>query len=235
MKIISEFKDYYDGVAYDFYDPDLLYVRSLIRENHNRIDFFRQKWFYCDRMTKHTQSVIFVGFCGTIRPCFELTKDRENAGEPSTFCYSLGEISDWYKENFPDKFEEFKANKYSYKWYRDRGWSEEWTFEKYRRRWDQARQACSDSAKIWETTAYPIFVDFHGRPDYWEDKLFAWNYPLREIDFQKVIDPYVTFQELRMWLSNQASPEKYVPEMDNATKIQQHGFDLKESFRKSKS
>ena len=49
-----------------------------------------------------------------------------------------------------------------------------------------------------------------------------------------MVDPYQAFQEINMWMSNQAMPEKVIPEIDNKTMIEIKGFD-KFSFRKDKS
>jgi hypothetical protein len=46
--------------------------------------------------------------------------------------------------------------------------------------------------------------------------------------------PYQAFQEIAMWLSNQAVPQKPMPVIDDEMKVATHGFD-QHSFRKPKS
>lgn len=57
---------------------------------------------------------------------------------------------------------------------------------------------------------------------------------LADLEFYRVKDSFTCFQELEMWLSNQASPEKPIPEVSNNDMIEAKGFDLKHSFRNTK-
>lgn len=71
----------------------------------------------------------------------------------------------------------------------------------------------------------PIFIS-----DYWADT-FTFNGNLHNIQFAAIVEPYTAFQTLRMWFSNQASPEKPIPQPDDETLAEIKGFD-KWSFRK---
>jgi hypothetical protein len=56
---------------------------------------------------------------------------------------------------------------------------------------------------------------------------------LRPLGFMRVLEPYAAFQELFMWLANQARPLKPIPKIDDRTMAEAKGFD-KFSFRKPK-
>ncbi len=60
------------------------------------------------------------------------------------------------------------------------------------------------------------------------------NICLQDLSFQKVLHPAIAYNELKLWLNNQARPAKPIPEMSNDIKIHQAGFDRKTSFRKGK-
>ena len=56
---------------------------------------------------------------------------------------------------------------------------------------------------------------------------------LKDIDFHLIKDANQCYQDVEMWLS--ANSHKDVPqEVSNDVRVQQHGFDLKQSFRKRK-
>jgi hypothetical protein len=60
------------------------------------------------------------------------------------------------------------------------------------------------------------------------------NICLSAIGFQKVLPAFVTYNEIWKWLQNNQFPTRPIPEMPNDIKIHQAGFDLKKSFRKAK-
>ena len=56
---------------------------------------------------------------------------------------------------------------------------------------------------------------------------------LKDLSFQKVLDPFTAYQELEMWIGGVIGQNPEPDEVSDAVKIQQHGFD-KWSFRKHK-
>jgi hypothetical protein len=62
----------------------------------------------------------------------------------------------------------------------------------------------------------------------------TFNPRLASTGFQKIFDVQQAYQTLRVWLCNQAAPNKPIPEVSNADMIVAKGFDLKSSFRKPK-
>ena len=56
---------------------------------------------------------------------------------------------------------------------------------------------------------------------------------LRPLEFFRVFGAYAAYQEIEMYLSNQAIPQKKMPEISDEMKALAHGFD-KYSFRAEK-
>ena len=60
------------------------------------------------------------------------------------------------------------------------------------------------------------------------------NPQLSEYQFQNILNPYSIFQEIEMFLGNSLIKENTIPEIPDFYKIQEKGFDNKISFRKRK-
>jgi hypothetical protein len=56
---------------------------------------------------------------------------------------------------------------------------------------------------------------------------------LKDIEFQRVLDPFTAYQELDQWISGVLGQNPEPDEVSDKVKIQQHGFDSW-SFRKHK-
>ena len=63
---------------------------------------------------------------------------------------------------------------------------------------------------------------------------FDTNPNLKDLGFQKVMDPHTLRQELEYYYCNILAPNEVMVEIDNDSKVKSHGFDLKTSFRKRK-
>lgn len=61
------------------------------------------------------------------------------------------------------------------------------------------------------------------------------NPRLANYSFQKAVPPPQAYQQLRMWVSNQAMPEKPLPTVSNSDLIEAKGYNLKTSFRQESS
>lgn len=64
-------------------------------------------------------------------------------------------------------------------------------------------------------------------------RIITENPCLKDMNFQKVIDPFTAYQELDMWIGGVIGQNPQPDEVSDSVKIQQHGFD-KWSFRKHK-
>ena len=115
MRIVSKFKDYYDGVQAMGYDPELVYVREsremegdffdsfLLHDNHvfdfpdpKRITF----WFS------------IIGFCGALYPVIKIERNlktkKENIYRPVVdYCYSVDAVDEVVKKSTKKFYNEY--------------------------------------------------------------------------------------------------------------------------------
>lgn len=61
------------------------------------------------------------------------------------------------------------------------------------------------------------------------------NPKLKDFQFEQIKDSTTAFQDISMYLANILVEQKEVVVIDDKHRIQQHGFDLKESFRNTKN
>jgi hypothetical protein len=80
---------------------------------------------------------------------------------------------------------------------------------------------------MFEEKRCPVFI---AHRDY-KGGTIVWNGLLKSVEFFRIFQPFAAFQEIAMWLSNQAVPEKVMPVIDDETKAESKGFD-KWSFRR---
>lgn len=86
--------------------------------------------------------------------------------------------------------------------------------------------------ELYDTPIFSIMLD---RRFYYEgNTILTVNPNLKLLSFQTMRSPYYAYQDLRMYLSNKAAPEKPIPTISNEDMIAAKGFDLKSSFRKIK-
>lgn len=206
MKIISKFKDYYDGVSYHPYDDSLIYVREtkVLKESEQfYFDSVRSdilKWGYFK-----------VDFCGKVYVGVQFS-----TGE---FCYSLKEC-DGVVENSAlhkkDKERYFDKNR---------------NFHRYniKRNLNAAYSPKTDLLIENKSPCISTHINFNNNT-----RITLLNPCLKNVAFYRVFDSYQTYQEISMFLGNIAQPLKPIPKLDDKTMLEIKGFD-KYSFRKEKS
>jgi len=92
-----------------------------------------------------------------------------------------------------------------------------------------------------------LHTDFHDYDIFLEFKVPVWavilgrsgssgilNPRLKDYGFDRIKDSFTTFQEISMYLSNILVEQKETVVVQDKFRIEQHGFDLKKSFRKEK-
>ncbi len=241
MRIISDFKDYYDVGMGLGYDSDLVYKRFPREvEDKYRVPYTgpsdRYKYQYS---MDYTPGII--GFCGKLYSFVTISMPADSTGvraDPK-ICYKIEEVDNWVENHFKNKtFEEYQEpinGKYTI-WDKSRTWKGPY------RKWLTDQLAFSgienqDYAKIFEEQYSPIF--FAGRQR-WDAEKKRYHRPLvfdgclKDFEFFRVMDPYQTFQQIAMFMGNLAAPEKPIPELDDVTMAEIKGFN-KESFRKPPS
>lgn len=236
MKIISKFKDYYDGAASLSGDTDLTYKREnklgKLRVHRDEIYKGYQNFsfnyieylvedFQGDKVKKMRPFI--VGFCGKLYPGIEI-EDR------------LSEKTSWYDiKSLELHLKEVDHKVHSTVFKPDD------RMMKYLTGFFENKDNYQDAIKALTNLDEPVFVinDFHlerdkNTTDYAFVK-YETNPKLKSYDFFKVFDAYITFQELYMFLGGKASPEKELIQISDKDKIQQHGFDPKYGFRNTPS
>lgn len=74
---------------------------------------------------------------------------------------------------------------------------------------------------------------FYAKQKVFKDEILL-NPILSKLTFYRIKDVATAYQEIRMWIENQAAPEKPIPYIDDVTMAEAKGFN-KFSFRKDKS
>lgn len=215
MKLHTDFHDYYDNAVGYGIDQKVHYNRFR-KEVEIRIK--ARSDFPSHR------NVGLLGFCGKVYPFTEIRKfDR---------IFDLYKCPlDSYKiiERFyAYSFEEYMRKETEWKEYTD-------GFEYY----DNSREIKLRQFFIdWDYQSNDIFLE-HKVP-VWTIKLDRnqnkgmLNPRLKDYGFEQIKDSFTAFQEISMYLSNILVEQKETAFVEDKFRIEQHGFDLKKSFRKEK-
>jgi hypothetical protein len=246
VRIISpKFKDYYDMVAGQGVDLTRIYMRETKevsgrlplpdwdeRENswdnkHFKYprygrDVYKQGW----ATATYNLSYIYVLFAGKLYGGLRFT--------------DVNEVSHIWDVEALDAVEDktgIFTDSGKYSTYRYRGHNPETEYEQCKRilaiRGDEVLSEWAIA------NSYSVVVDHKqlrgsGYPSPLHDnKVYLVDPPLKDFQFQKVIDPFTAYQELDMWVGGVLGQNKEPLEVSDSVKIQQHGFD-KWSFRKHK-
>jgi hypothetical protein len=215
MKLHSNFRDYYDNAIGYGIDERVHYNR--ITKNAD-INLKSQ----ADR-PRHPRSGI-LGFCGVFFPFIQLSRfdkkrdcdwedEYDGAIVEEFFAFSLVEYqekeNDWYE--FSDDFgnygrvDELKLKQFFLDWH-------------------------SDSDEVFLDLKCPVWMmRFYAKPPNG-----VLNPRLKDVGFDRIKDSVTAFQEISIYLANILVEQKTVETVEDKYRIQQHGFDLKTSFRKEK-
>ena len=216
MKLHTDFHDYYDNAVGYGIDESVHYNRftkEVEVKIKPRADFPPASF-----------ETYLLGFCGKIYPIIELEKLNRSIYDCE---YDYGD----YKV-----IEKYHA--YSF----------EEADEKCRQ-WDKFCRGFSysnDREKI-ELKQFFIHWSFQEDSIFLEYKTPVWivkldrnetcgfiNPKLKDYGFERIKDSFIAFQEISMYLSNILVEQKEVAKVEDKFRIEQHGFDLKKSFRKDK-
>lgn len=246
MRINSEFKDYYDVVMGEGQDQTLVYQRHRKEEDTSSFPFhYFPNLHHNPKMMVTTHN---IGFCGKVYPVLEIVPTEhanlqtKSAREHRRFCYTLEDVDNFVRSQFKkDDIEIYFSKKYFSSW----GYGErQHNFESFFKRKDEYKAATEKQAQPFFENLCPVFVATYAPiwsqgVRYWYSReqrrgKIVYNGSLKEYEFFRIFPPYQAFQEINMWLSNQAVPIKPIPEMTDSIKIAAKGFD-EFSFRKPKT
>jgi hypothetical protein len=268
MRILTTFKDYYDGVQ-GMYQDDLLLKRrpedievrldepSVIRdlldvpaEGHKRAwDYLSLEYLSTEGTNpkKEFDIMLFlIGFCGHLYVGVKASETyRSSYGSLQEFLsqvhapkdkpkhdylYSAEDLLQWGKGNGVPETPKRQKRSRPTRW---RGTKISLAKVKSRLLFLQ-NEVCGDREHpdLFEKLGVPLFTV---RPTRILGTLeLTINGCLGDLGFYQIFDSFSAYQELRMWVSNQASPEKDMPNFGDDLKAASKGFD-KFSFRKDPS
>ena len=226
MKIHSNFQDYYDCALGSFLESDVVVNRKektekVYYKEISRLGEFDFNWDI-QKKTKFGTSFSYipihsVGFCG--KWYFFVHEPKEN--EPVECNYYVYKTFDDIVENnkkhglfgWDNKVKDYKDPNNDPYW--------QGLFDKF---------------------GPVLYIDEYHQPPLYISKNFlnkemeitVWK-KLKDLQFQKVKDPYTALWEIEHWFDSHARPdEAIVPVGDDITRLQAYGFDKKTSFRKAK-
>lgn len=234
MRIISDFKDYYDSVMQLDQDRDLIYIRNRVDTEIKSVGGalkFPISSTYCNYSSllfkpSLTAHYYVVGFCGKIYGAYHLVASETILGDiAEAFCFNMQEVDDFIHSNFKKKQIEFYERKDGLPRYNFASCN--WLLYHQRKYFEKFFQECEQ-----KKSAYQNFFSENRVPIFFVKDTYrlVLNGCLKDLKFFKVMDPYTAYQELSMYLGGLASPEKPIPEISDTDLLVAKGFD-KWSFK----
>jgi hypothetical protein len=221
MRIISSYHDYYDSALAFGHDPNVTYIRETVEipfnfESGERFPSFERS--NSDGFNSSNLAAVptFVGFCGKVRTCFVVSyflNDSISSARWKTF-YDVDTLTAFLLKFEDTEFNDRFLRKDAYYWS---------TF---------ASANCTKFLTQDFTSRFSGLFTQHSVPVFKIDKTgLTLNPKLREIEFQKVMDPYTAFQEIDMFISGVLGvPTRVTLDISDKMMLQKKGFD-KTSFK----
>lgn len=221
MRILNtNFHDYYDSVQIHGQDKSLIYLRKRIEipiekiKNHPPYKLYTYNKFN----TEFQVTQYIIGFCNKIYLCTKLQKNQE----PPKFAYNLQEVEEFIASNYKKKQIEIF---YSEKWQRNSFQSpfSSPKYKNFKETFELFQNIQNNYKHLFQN--HPIFTIY--------SKKIIFNDCLKNFEFYKIFDSFSAFQEISMFLGNQAIPIKPIPHIPDKIILEIKGFN-KFSFRKDK-
>ncbi len=218
MRIISKFHDYYDCIQKHGQDDLIYHRKEIVIPNKN--PYGRSVYFSDNIQWEYG----IVGFCGECRLFIDIHAGLLESNR--TFCYTPDDVHEFAEDNLRNRvLKLYDAPDRNYRW------RSTWTKQQTRKSVDYFFEEWNRNKKhkydhLFEKHKSPIFIK--------TERETVINGSLKDIEFYKVFDPYTTFQEISMFLSNIALPEPHILTINDEDLAKSKGFD-KFSFRKPPS
>ena len=254
MRIISKYKDYYDGVQAYGQDLSTVYHRNtqiIDVPNSDGIDkYLRDQVSYHNvtwiRKIRGIQSDIFltkaiIGFCGKLNVIYSLQDTDKNSKIGPAYFNNRDELILYIKQNEKELCtDDLKSGRgISYKEYKKMTWIE--FIEEF-------EQINVEKNEIFHAIKKPIFLYPHFvlKPElmkkynwvgkfHWEENKIITDPNLKELGFQKIKDAYQCYQDIEQYLNGVlGNIEKDDDTRTDIEKVRSHGFDDKYGFRTRK-
>ena len=213
MRIISKFRDFYDGVMRTGMDREVVYVREtkdVVLKEPLDIDF----------STEHTSSytkveLLFLGYCGTMYKVYVVQTSFPNHKKTRNVFHSYEDFRDFALHNNVGSKYEFGENRW---------WPS--GYQKFRE-FDTKKMN-----ELFHKFQTPLFTVSHAYSYRKPDKTTLTLGPcLKDLEFQRIKDPYTTYQDIFQFVAGVLNhPETKMVKISDKDKIAKHGYD-KWSFR----
>lgn len=244
MRIVSEFKDYYDCIQAMGQDRSLVFVRKPKEVDYSWkginspvypfpvFSGYYGAVYYKGR--KHDDFIVdnyTVGFCGRLYPVIETSMWVSGEGRRSAFCYSLEEIDAFVEGNYKQKWID---GYYTKKWeWGKTCWQHGCRRTEFEKFFEKYKEYASKYERYFLENHAPVFLGTYKSGNGGEKKV-VYGGCLKEVEFYRIYDPYMAFQEISMYLGSMAVPQKPMPEISDEVMAEIKGFD-RWSFRKEPS
>lgn len=244
MRIVSNFRDYYDSIQGMGQDLGLQYIRMrkelpLTRglPSCGAASGHGYRWG-TTRIDLGVDDGV-VGFCGKIYGFVRLeTTDPDAKPDPVyghrkrlvVYCYNMEAVDAFVEKHFKPKQLAQYRRPVNYKVAARGGatWPRNCARIEFQQFFERVEQSQDHYADVFTEHRCPIWTYQKGG---WREKSkLILNPGIKEFEFFRVFDPYTAFQEISMFLGGMASPEKPIPPISDEDLAACKGFD-KWSFR----
>lgn len=213
VRIISKFRDYYDGVMKTGMDREVVYVRekkNIVLKDALDINF----------STEHTSSytkveLVFLGYCGAVYKIYVVSTSWNDHPETRDVFHTFEECKAFCLANNVGSRHEFGEARW---------WPS--VYQKFRD-FDTGRMV-----ELFHKFQTPLFVVSHTYSYRKPDKTVITLGPcLKDLEFQRIKDTYTAYQDIFQFVAGTLNkPENKMVKISDKDKIAKHGFD-KWSFR----
>lgn len=227
MRIVSKFHDYYDGVAKQFQDSSIVYVREnkFLEVKSYGLKDYKFPWRETSASSKswsfHGR---LLGVAGKIYPVI-LIKRRDYSAPITSYikdfvAWSWDECASFLNQVNCDDYRLKQLQKELKSFFLADFSRMEQLFHDHKVPcWALYREGYSD---MFDETQVPIFK-------------LELNPALQPYGFFRILDAFQTFQEISMFVGGVLSnTEDKIPKVDDQIRFEGKGFDKKTSFRNSK-
>lgn len=222
MKLISKFRDYYDGVTHQYRDEHILYIREqkeieFARADFEKLPYVSEAHHYSNYLVSETRAEFLIsfrimGFCGKLYP-FVAVKERFT--DNRYFFYSFHSFNDFVTSAKLTLDHGIK------RWRWSKGYDTTYLSE-YVKFFNNRDHYTNLEAKFHELNA-PCFLYREGAN---QNRKIITNPMLKKFGFAKLKDPYSAHQELYQFVGGYLNqPERPMVEISDKDKIHKHGFD----------
>lgn len=258
MRIISNFRDYYDSAQATGQDQTLVYKRFVKEQKCESSKFPAYSlelysYGYGNSLELYSYDygnlggdISTIGFCGKIYCVIRLEVsavdgllDKVNKAKPK-YCYTLDDVNKFVEANWKEEYvDEYYGKNTADEWSKKkRLWTRTQTVNNFKHRFEEWEKMRDQHADYFVKHECPIFTvertdacDREARRWNKERISIKFNAPLKGFEFFRVFEAYAAYQELMMYLGSQAEPRKPIPPISDETMAEIKGFD-KWSFRK---